>query len=155
MPAAKYMPDKSTFEKYLAGEPLTDELRILRDGQAAAPAVPWPTPESPWPATVSAEKTLTMAERALLHEAKANGVLATLMHCAKRALQRHIQNATIDSENDPLARSAEISRQWAYVAMYRRAALELEQLIDAEIKALEGERNAGILEQHPAERATR
>lgn len=155
MPAEKYMPEKTAFEKYLAGEPLTDELRILRDGDAAAPGFPWPTPESPWTATVSAEKPLTMAERALLHEAKANGVLATLMHCAKRALQQHIQNATMDSENDPLARSAEISRQWAYVAMYRRAALELEQLIDAEIKMLEGERDARVLERHPAERATR
>ena len=48
----------------------------------------------------------------------------------------------MDSENDPLARSAEIGRQWAYVAMYRRAALELEQLVDAEIKALEGEQTA-------------
>lgn len=149
------MPEKSSFEKYLAGEPLTDELRILRDGQAPAPSVPWPIPESPWTATVSGEKPLTMAERALLHEARANGVLATLMHCAKRALQQHIQNATMDSENDPLARSAEISRQWAYVAMYRRAALELEQLIDAEIKALEGERDAGVLEPNPAEWASR
>lgn len=137
------MSEKTTFEKYLNGEPITEELRILREG--GPPAVPWPTPEAPWAPVISDDAPLTRMERELLREARANGVLATLTHCAKRALQRHIQSATMDSENDPLARSGEIARQWAYVAMYRRAALELEQLIDAEIKVLEGER--GVLER--------
>ena len=67
------MADKTSYEKYLAGEPLTEELRILRDGGPAAPSS-WPTPEVPWTAAVSAEKPLTTAERVILREARANGV---------------------------------------------------------------------------------
>jgi len=140
------MAEKTNYEKYLAGEPLTEELRALQAGEPPAYEFEGPSQAAPGPA----ERPLSRADRELLKEARGSGVLAIIETALKRALQAHIQSATIDAENDPLGRAGEISRQWAYVGMYRRAFLEFQQIVDAEIAELD---SARILVGHETERA--
>jgi hypothetical protein len=144
------MTEKSNLEKYLSGEPLTDDLRQVRDGMEAA-EYGFAGLENLVARGAPAAGTgpITRADRELLKESKASGVLAIIERTLKKTLETHIESARIDSEQDPLGRAAEISQRWAYIAMYRRALVEFSQLIDAEIAELDGER---FLDRHQAER---
>lgn len=134
--------ERTNLEKYLAGEPITEELRQVRDGLETGPQ-PWEQ-GFPWRGWAGSpgepgDRPLTRADRELLKEAKGSGVLAIIEQTLKRALRTHVESATMDSENDPLGRAGEVSRQWAYVVMYRRALFEFAQLVDAEIAELDRE----------------
>jgi hypothetical protein len=126
------MTEKTPLEKYLAGEPLNEELARLREGRPD-PVEDWPLPPiSPFDSNPDTQP-LTASDRSLLREAKANGVLAIFGRVLKKAVQVHRTSAMLTSENDPLGHAAEISREWAYVLMFKRATLEFEQLVEAEI----------------------
>lgn len=147
------MPEKSNYEKYLAGEPLNDELRALQAGEPVVDGrlrAAFYAGDDSFAAAGPADRSLSRADRELLKEARVSGVLAIIETTLKKALETHIRSATMDAENDPLGRAGEISRQWAYVVMYRRALLEFQQLVDAEIAELD---SAQLLERHQTERA--
>jgi hypothetical protein len=117
------------FEKYLRGDPLNEELAKLRAGQMEDP-IPYFQPFPQLSEQLAADHPLNDDDRQLLREARANGTLATLMQLEKRFLQQLIRSATIVSEADPLANADEISRTWAYVMMFRRAILEMENIVN-------------------------
>ena len=134
------MNERTNFEKYLAGVPLNDELAAIRDGRAAdvePPIFPW---QSKPAAAGDDDRELTRDERELLKEAKTNGMFTTLVRLQRKALKIHIRSATMESETDPLKTPTDVVNAWAYVKMYRRANMELEMLVDAEIAKLEGNR---------------
>lgn len=133
---------EENYAKFLAGEPLNEDLAAVRDGRLDTLENPvhnliekW-APRHPMD---DPDRDLTIDECALLKEAKQSGVLNTLIRLQRKALQSHVRTATIDSEKEPLARTQEIVQQWAYVTMFRRACLEVEALVEAEIKRLEGD----------------
>jgi hypothetical protein len=134
---------KTTFEKYLDREPLTEDLARLRDGLG-----------EPLPALTGIlqgwkpgsrieiedeDRSLTRAERLTLLEGRQGGTVTTVIRLLRRSLRAKIRAATINSENDPLGRQAEIAQEWAYVMTFRRSSMELESLILAEIAILEAE----------------
>jgi hypothetical protein len=130
----------SNLERFLAGEPLNDELAALRDGRAGnvEPPAGFDLLRAK-PAPDDDSRELTRDERQLLKDAKVSGVFTTLVRLQRKALQIHIRTATIESENDPLNTSQQVANAWAYVKMFRRSIVELGMLIDAELGKLEGD----------------
>jgi hypothetical protein len=129
---------KTPLEKYLAGEPLNDELAALRAGiheEFKAPAAPAWDPRLP--AAEDDDKPLSKAERQALREGRQVGAFTTLARLLRIRLRLHVRQATIDSEKDPLARSSEIAQVWAYISIYRALAAEIEAMIQKEIEELE------------------
>jgi len=133
---------KANFERYLAGQPLTEELAALRRGESAGPAGLEALLEAfgPRPApTGDDDKPLSREECLALKEAQAGGGVTTLMKLLRRNLHRRIEEAKMDSQNNPLGRAAEIAHVWAYVAIYRRICLEIEGMTAQAIASLDSD----------------
>lgn len=137
------MTEQTNFEKYLAGQPLTNELANLRRGESAPAAEAPNLPEllAAWGGhrfpQVDDDRDLTKDERAALREGHQIGAVTTLIRLLRKSLRKKIQQATIDSEIDPLGRAPEIAQKWAYISLFRRAAQEVEVLAMAEIEQLD------------------
>lgn len=145
-----------SLEKFLAGEPLTDSLRRLRDGQEEA------VPEEEIEPTIdpndeNPERPLTRAERIDLQHLKGSAGWLIVTRLIKRALLRRETAAKVLSQNDPLKNQEAIAREWAYVSLWRNVYIELQANVDSEIALIKSARteageNAGILERNEAER---
>jgi len=130
----------TNYEKYLAGEPLTEELAELRrgDDQAHRKSLTGILEAfAPRAQAGGEDRPLSRDERLALKEAQQAGGVTTIIRLLHMSLRAKIEAARIDSEIDPLARSAEIGRSWAYVAIYRRICLEIEGMITVAIAELD------------------
>ena len=126
-------------EKYLAGEPLNDELRDLRDGKTPeplAPVLPWPIPEP----MEDAERDLTRTERLALKELRASDGWPAMMRLLEMTVLLHRKSVITFSERDPLNHKDEIANQWAYLNSLRSAKQAIQALVDAEVKKADEER---------------
>lgn len=130
--------DRTNYERYLANEPLTEELAQLQRGNTwtaqnliqevfGRPAAPLEEDEKP----------LSREDRLVLSEGRQLGVFTIYDKLLKKSLHRRVKAATIDSENDPLGRIGEIATSWAYIAVYRRIVTEFQQMVEAEIGELD------------------
>jgi hypothetical protein len=124
--------ERSSLERYMAGEPLTPELAALRDGQQVQLSGDGVRPAAP--VVENADRELTRAERAHLRELRLAPGWPVLQRLEEKIFQMHQKGAITTSQSDPLRNGESISQEWAYVTMIRRAFGELELLMQAEIK---------------------
>lgn len=135
----------ASLEKYLAGEPLSEELAALRAGlQDQGSLVSSLYPEQlRIPAEVSPRaQRLSRADKAALRELRAGEGWEALNRLAEIALRRHVESATLLSQEDPLANTQEVAARWAYVKMLRALWLELGRDVDAAAASVEAEEEA-------------
>ena len=130
------MANLTDHEKYLAGEPLNDELRDLRDGKTPeplAPVLPWPIPEP----MEDAERELTLTERLALKELRASDGWNVQMRLLEKCILSHRNSVISMSQRDPLTNKDAIANQWAYLNALKSAKQAIEVLVDAEVKAVD------------------
>jgi hypothetical protein len=118
------------FERYMRGEPLTEELASMRDGRRP------PSPASSEAARPPAGGELTRMDRVALRETVQGAGWGVFGRLQQRAIQTHVDSATRQSQDDPLADPAALAQEWAYVKIFRRACAEMQLLVEAELKEL-------------------
>lgn len=130
------MDELTAHEKFLRGEPLSDELRAMREGEIpnagkeAARGAPTRTFDHP-------ERELTRAERLDLKEWMEMPGWELFRRIIEKANLMHQKHAIASSQQDPLSRQNEISSVWAYEGMFRRSMIEIQAVVMAELAELE------------------
>lgn len=151
----------TNFDKYMAGEPLNEELRALKEGRlpdigpflvTGPAATETELPGKP-------KRALTRDERLALKDLRHSQAWPVLQFLLKRATLSHIESATLLSQDDPLGKSDEVTQLWAYVKIFKRAHAEFNLLVGAEISELEGmeepDETKSTVEGPQARRSTR
>lgn len=131
--------ERTALEKYLAGEPLNDELRALRDGQADEPAAQEETLQRA--PVEEPDRALTTGERLNLREMRVMSGWPILARLLEKTCRIHEKQAILLAQSDPLNKRDAIAEAFAYAMMYRRAKDDLELLVDGELAEL-------VAEQH-------
>ena len=128
------MADLTAHEKFLRGEPISPELRALRDG-GSAPSLVDPAP-SERKAFDDPTRKLSRSERLDLKEMQEMPGWKLFLRIAERTIFFHEKQAISVSRNNPLRNKEEVSEMWAYHSMLRRAISELESVVNAEVDEL-------------------
>lgn len=123
------------YEKFLAGQPLTEELAALKAGRL----LPDPEPEAgpPLPDRVEHDRPLTRDDRVDLLEMRDSPGWTLFIRLQQKAIRKHEQSAITRSKSAPLANRDEIAQEWACLSLYERALAEMVALVNAEIEQLE------------------
>jgi hypothetical protein len=129
------MAELTAHEKFLRGEPLTPELEAFRDGREPAPAAD--AAPRPRHAFDDPDRPLTRSERLDLKEWREMPGWELFRRLIERATSVHQKRAIAYSQDNPLTKRDEIAAEWAYLNLFRRAANELETLVDGEVAELE------------------
>jgi hypothetical protein len=104
------MKDSSQLEKYLKNEPLTPELERLAQGQDEADPIPQ-----------SDSRELSEDDREHLQRLSFEPGWPILIREVDRMIQAKEDAARAMSLSDPLTNRDQISNDWAYVSMLRKA----------------------------------
>lgn len=127
----------SRYSDFLTGKPLNDELAAVQLGDVHF------TEETTTDFVTGTAKSvqvreneLTRAERVELREFRQSGGWSLAMQLLEKRFQNLHKRAISMGEDDPLEKRDALAKEWAYVMMYRRAMIEFQMLIDAELKAL-------------------
>ncbi len=118
------------FGRYLQGEPLTEELAQVRTGRQPATGVQSEGESEP------IGEELSRADRFELRDTVRRRGWQVFLKLQQRAIQSHVESATTQSQDDPLADPGRLAQEWAYLKMYRRACAEMVALAEAEIQIL-------------------
>jgi len=124
------------FDKYIAGEPINEELRALKEGRAAD-AVPFLVTGSQNQSTEPSIEPISRAEQIALKELRGGPAWPVLQKLLKNATLLHKKSATLLSEGDPLADAQKIAEAWAYVKMLNLTITNITRLVEAEITKLD------------------
>lgn len=127
------------FQKYLAGEPLNEELAKLKAGEQTEAEEGAGQQLAARAPLEDADRHLTTAERLDLKEIRALPGWGVLWRILERSCRIHDKSATMQAQNDPLKNADAIARAFALAQMYRRAKSEILATVDAEVKELENE----------------
>jgi hypothetical protein len=125
------------FEKYLAGEPLNEELAAIQRGGLGPLEEPIPARESASSINADPDRELTDTERMDLRDLKLTPGWMVMQRVIQKLFSLHEKSAITLSQISPLSHRDRIAEEWAYEGMFRRAAHELLAVIDAEVKELE------------------
>ena len=132
------MAEMTPHEKYMAGEPLNDELAALRDGREKGfyeqPAIPQNLRVI---TGGDVGRDLTKAERMALRDTRNGPGWPVLVRLLEKTSHIQEKSAIASSQTDPLGNKEAIANNWAYKAMFDRAQIELQMLVEAEVKQLE------------------
>jgi hypothetical protein len=144
----------TNFEKYLAGEPLNDELAALRAGRL-------PEFELQENAILAQsvgsepleddEKPLTREECVALREMRTSAGWPVMQKLIRRTTIAHKKAAMLISEQDPLGAGRELANAWLEVKVWKQLTAQLNWLIVIAIESLE-EPHGGIETQSPVQR---
>lgn len=132
------MSDLTAHEKFLRGEPLTEELAAVRDGRDSETPKPRPAPAE-GRAYGDPERELSRPERLDLKEFWEMPGRKLYLRIAEKAIHFHQKRAISLSQDEPLAKRDEVAIAWAYVKMFRRVVAELDTIVKAELDGLENE----------------
>lgn len=127
------------YQSYLNGEPLNEELAAVQAGKVVLMENREPVANRQAGVIEDAERPLSRTERLELKELRQSDGWPVLMRLLEKRFQTLRKAAINMSQNDPLGNSAEIGKTWAYVGMYARAKIEIEALLEEELKALREE----------------
>lgn len=148
---------RTDFERYLAGEPLNEDLAAIRDGRQIESEDSTPAWAKQFDSIASAgegrEPDLVRGERIELKFMREQTGWAVFLRLQKRAIEARVSQARLLSEQDPLDNRDKVAQAWALVSMYRLACEQMILAVEQEIQKLEDE-NANLLERHPVERET-
>jgi hypothetical protein len=132
---------EQNFDRYLRGEPLTEELGKLKTG--TLPDFGSPIPELLAQAENQSTKVKTgrisRADRVALKEMVALPGWLVLHRLLENATLMHQEKATLLSQGDPLANAQAVAQAWAYVNLHKRVIVDIDNLVIVEIKHLEEE----------------
>lgn len=146
----------TNFEKYLAGEPLNEELAALKAGRLPEfeirqqSAMFQPSVTGGDEPTEDDEKPLTREECAALKEMCTLPGWPVMQKLIRRTTIAHKKAAMLLSEQDPLG--AELKNAWLEVKVWKQLTAQLTWLIVIAIESLE-DTNGGIKTQSPIEGA--
>jgi hypothetical protein len=145
----------TNYEKYLAGEPLNEELAALKAGRlpefemrehAAFVQSPDSEPHA------DDEKALTREECVALRELRLSAAWPVLQKLIRRTTTGHKNAAVLLSEQDPLGAGRDLANAWLEVKVWKQLTAQLTWLIVIAIESLE-DPHGGIETQSPIERA--
>lgn len=126
------------YESYLNGKPLNDELAAVQQGKVVL-MENRATVANPQTGVIEdPERELSRAERLDLRELRQSDGWPILMRLLQKRYQALRKAAINMSQNDPLG-NAEIGKSWAYVVMFQRAKIDIEALLEEEMKVLREE----------------
>lgn len=135
------MIEKTPHEKYLAGEPLNEELAALKEGRSRDFLETTPA----WPPSLrlitggDIERELTRGERMDLKELRQSAGWPVVVRLLEKTSAIHKKGAISSSQTNPLANKDTIAEEWAYCTMFDRAKGEIQALIEAELRQLDEE----------------
>lgn len=129
----------SSLDKYLAGEPLNDELAALREGKTEV-QLSREAPSSNGKRSEDPNRTLTRSEREFLKELRQSEGWPVLIQVLEKRLEILKQAAMSKSERDPLGNQVEIAKSWAYVALLRDLIFSFPEMVKEEIAPLDAAR---------------
>jgi hypothetical protein len=132
------MAEKSNLEKYLAGEPLNEELARIRAGKDEEPPAMDRLQQihvAPEPAR---DKPLTAADRQEIRDLRNSPGWAIFLMLQKKAIATHIESASRLSRGGSLE-ADDLANEWRSVRMFERACFEVVALVEAQIAELERE----------------
>lgn len=122
-------------EKFLRGEPLTEELAALRAGKLPLLDPLFPTPQGGAQGGTPAEdaaKPLAKNERNSLREMRLSAGWPVFQKLLERAIMRHTEAAVNVSQVDPLRNGQAIAETWAYLNMLKRVHRDINLLVEME-----------------------
>jgi hypothetical protein len=131
------MADLSAHDKFLRGEPLSPELKALREGRDAPSFSPPKAPERR--AYDDPGREFSRAERLDLKELKEMPGWQLYLRIVERTMLFHQKRAISISQDDPLTNRDQIANAWAICSIARKVAAELEAVVNAEVGLLENE----------------
>jgi hypothetical protein len=131
----------SNHEKYLAGEPLNDELAAIKAGQlpdfgiglAGSNAAPAGEP------LTNLDRELSRDERIALREIRFGPGWPVLQRLLEKSTLQHTKAAIAFSQEDPLGSGAELNQMWLTVKLWKRTITELNYAVAVEMQAIEEE----------------
>lgn len=138
----------SNFEKYLAGEPLNDELAAIKAGQlpelrglAGMPNLNQAQAAEPRPLT-DPERELTREERIALREIRQAPGWPVLQRLLEKSTIAHTKAAIALSQDDPLGSGTELNQMWVIVKLWKQTIAELNWAVAVEMQRSEEEAHA-------------
>jgi hypothetical protein len=145
----------TNYEKYLAGEPLNEELAALKAGrlpefEMRGDALFTQSPGSE--PRADDEKALTREECVALRELRVSAAWPVLQKLIRRTTTAHKNAAVLLSEQDPLGAGRELANAWLEVKVWKQLTAQLTWLIVIAIESLE-DPHGRIETKSPIERA--
>lgn len=133
------IPGPTNFEKYLAGEPLNDELAAIRqgaaqEGRSGLATTGLAAEEDP----VQAHRPLRLTndDRFALKELRYGPAWPALQKILDRETRRQTDAALSLSQDDPLRNRDEIAKAWHHLNVWQRMVVRLADMVGMEIKTL-------------------
>lgn len=122
---------EGSFERYLKGEPINEQMAALARGEEE--------PESQPQATEQRRDTrqLDDDDREHLHRLTLEPGWNVLLRVIDRDLQTQEDQTRALSMEDPLGNRDAVTNGWAYMAMMRRFRSRITSLVSVEVKLLE------------------
>jgi hypothetical protein len=145
----------TNYEKYLAGEPLNEELAALKAGRMPEFEMREAAALNQVPGTESREddeRPLTREECVALRELRTSAGWPVMQKLIRRTTIAHKNAAMLLSEQDPLGAGRELANAWLEVKVWKQLAAQLTWLIVIAIESLE-DPHGRIETQSPIERA--
>ena len=144
----------TNFEKYLAGEPLNEELAALKAGRL--PEFELRENASLTQAAGSEsfgddEKPLTRDECVALREMRTSAGWPVMQKLIRKTIFAQKKAAMLISEQDPLGAGRELANAWLEVKVWKQLTAQLTWLIVIAIESLE-DPHGGIETQSPIQR---
>lgn len=130
---------KTNYEKYLAGEPLNEELAKMKRGELPMP--PWERWNQAQPAAageqraplMDPERQLNRAEQAALRELRQGPGWPVLQRLLERATINHTNSAILLSQDDPAGKTAELAQAWLTVKTWKQLVGQLNDMVAMEL----------------------
>ena len=121
-------------EKYLAGEPLTEELEALKRGETPAEAVMQPEGLTGQGSAVDIARAISREDRIALREMRQGAGWPVLQRILQKIVYSEEQMTITISQEDPLGNKEEIANHWAYVALFKRMLAKMNFAVELELK---------------------
>jgi hypothetical protein len=143
----------SNYEKYLAGEPLNEELAALKAGRLPE----FEMRENAFTQSAESEpreddeKPLTRDECVALREMRVSAAWPVLQKLIRKTTLAQTKAAMLISEQDPLGAGRDLANAWLEVKVWKQLAAKVTWLIVIAIESLE-DPHGGIETQSPIQR---
>ena len=132
--------DLSSYEKYLNGEPLNDELAAIRQGKVSLIEQPVEKEKAQKVSAIDEPmRELSRPERLDLRELRQSDGWPVLMRLLQKRFHVLEKAAITISQSDPLRNAQEVAERWAYLLMYKQVNFDIATMLDEELAKLRAE----------------
>jgi hypothetical protein len=130
----------SNHEKYLAGEPLNDELAAIKAGQVPDFGIGLAgliAAKADEPSLMNPDRELSRDERIALREVRFGPGWPVLQRLLEKSTIAHTKMAIALSQENPLGSGAELNQMWLTVKLWKQTITELNYAVAVEMQAIE------------------